>query len=319
MNSEKSRNEDVVEKNIYIFPKHYAFKLIILSCVILLLGFTCHISIIPQMKKEIAFQINQNKNCPLYYDNISFSPFTLSFKINNIHVPNICWGKSRSVLKFREVSVGPGFPGIWPLGLKLNVTFRGQGTFVRTSFLWGMKKILYIKKKSYLSSYMLNAIVGHGNILTGNLFMSGSVELKKNNIDTARLLLQSKHFNLLSKTIQMGALPLTLPALKIAPIAIEGHLAQKNFKITSFRLGDEKKGALFLNFAGNLAFNRKLNRVENVDLQGKIKIAKELLDGPLSILDLLWDIGKKPQRNGIYQIKFSGPFPGALTKPEFIP
>ena len=312
-------SEDTVEESVYVFPKHYTLKLIMLSGVILLLGFACHVSIVPQIKQEIASQINQNKNCPLYYDDISFSPFTLSFKIKNVHVPGTCWGKSRSVLNFREISVGPGFPGIWPLGLKLNATLKGQGTVVRTSFLWGMKKILYIKKNSYLSSSMLNTIIGHGSILTGNLVILGSVELKKKNIKAAHLFLQSKHFNLLSKTIQAGALPFTLPALRIAPIAIEGRLAQKKFKIDSFRLGNEKKGALFFDFKGSLDFNKKLNRIENVALQGKMKIAKKLLEGPLSILNLLWDIGKKPRRNGIYQVKFSGPFPNALTKPEFIP
>ena len=319
MNFKKYTSENNVNEDAYIFPRKYNIKLIILICVFFLLGIVCHVSIISRIKQEIASAINQNRNCPLYYDDIYFSWTRLSFKIKDIHIPAICLGRSKSTLDFQEIAVSLGFPSIWPLGLKVNATLRGKGSFLRTSFLWGIKKVLYIRKNSYLSSDMLNTIIGQGHILSGNISILGNVELKGSNIKKAQVSLQSKHFNLLSKTIQAGTLPFTLPSLKVAPIAIEGKMESKKMEITSFRLGDVKKGTLFVDLQGFLALNKKQNRVENVNLQGDLKIAKELLEGPLSILNLLWNIGKKPQRNGIYKIKFSGPFPTALTKPEFIP
>ena len=310
--------EDSVDKDIYIFPKNYVFKLIVLSCVILLLGFACHVSISPRIIQMVDSEINNNKHCPIYYDNISFSMITLSLKMKDVRISGACWGNSNTVLGLEEVTIRPGFPGIWPLGLKLNATLKGESSFVGAGFLWGVKKILYIRKNSYLSSNLINAIIGQGNILTGNIFMMGNVELKENGIKSARLTLQSKHFSLLSKTIRLGALPFTFPALKIAPVVLRGYLAKKKFEITSFRLGNVEKDSLFVDFKGFLALNKKLDKVENVELEGELKVSNELLEGPLSILNLFWDIRKKPKRNGIYQIKFSGPFPKALTRPKFI-
>ena len=315
---ERIKKESGVGEDIYTFPKSYALKFTILCCTILFLGFACHVSITPRVVQMAASKISQNKICPLYYDKISFSLITLSLRMKNIHISGTCWGNSNDSLDLKRITISPGFPGIWPLGLKLNMNLEGSSSLIRTSFLWGIKKVLYIRKKSHLSSQVINSILGRGNVLAGKLYMMGELELKGNNINAAHLVLQSKHFNLLPKTVRVGALPFTLPALKIAPIMFEGNLAKKRFEITSFRLGHAGKNSLFIDFKGSLSLNRRLNRIKDVELLGDLKIAKELLDGPLSILNLLWDIGRKPQRNGIYQIKFSGSFPKALTSPEFI-
>ena len=259
----------------------------------------------------------RNKGCPIYYNNLDLSWLTLSLKLKDVRISGVCWGNSRSALTLKEISVGPGFPGIWPPGLKLNVSVKGRGSFVKMSFLWGIKKILYVKD-SLLSSDILNTIIGQGNVLMGNVFLVGRVELGKNKVNGARLALQSKQLNLLPKTIRVGSLPFTLPAMKIDPIVIRGNLVSKKLGITSLRIGNPKGSSLFADFKGELFLDKKNGRVEEIDVQGELKIADELLSGPLSILNLLWNIGKKPNKEGVYRIKFSGPMGKALSKPEFL-
>ena len=320
MNSKNNDNKgNVVGEDVYIFSKNLMFKLIVSGCIVLLLGFACQVSLSPRIEQMVASEIDKNKKCPIYYDDVSFSPMTLSLKMKDIRVSASCWGGGGGVLELKEVRVGPGLPGIWPLGLKSNVTLKGEDFLVGLSFLWGFKRVLYVRKNSRLSSNLINTIVGQGDILTGNIFLGGNVELQGSNIKTAQLVLQSKHFNLLSKTIRAGPLPFTLPALRIAPIVLKGGLAGKKIEIDSLRLGDAEEGPLFADFKGTVDLNKRLNRVENVDIQGELKVSDELLEGPLAVLKLLWNIGKRPMRNGVYQIKFSGPFPKALTSPEFVP
>ena len=315
MENKKNR---LVEEDTYSFPGRYRVKIIALSGIILLLGFTCHISVSPRIEQMVAKGINQNRRCPVYYNDLSLSWITMSLKLKKVLVSGRCWGSSKGSLFLDEVRVGPGFPGIWPPGLKLNVNLKAEKSLVRMSFLWGIKKALYIRRNSYVSSDILNTIIGQGNILMGNIFMQGSVGLKGNRVGSAHFALQTKHLGFLPKSIRAGSLPFTLPSLNVAPVMIEGRLAKKKLEIESLRLGNPKGSPLFVDFKGALLFNSKLNRVEDVDLEGDLKIADELLKGPLSVLNLFWNIGGKPKKGDVYRIKFSGPFPKALTKPEFL-
>ena len=316
--NQKRTQEDAIPDDVYTFPRGFLLRLTILSGVMLFFGFACNISLAPRIKKMVATGIGQNRNCPIYYNDLSVSRLTLSVKLKDVRVSGACWGNPQTMLSVKEISVSPGFPGIWPPGLKANVSLRGEGMFVNMSFLLGIKRALYIKENTRLSTSVLNNVLGHGNILTGNLYMEGSVELKKNAVNAAHLNLWSKHFGLLPKTIRAGSLPFTLPALGIAPVKFTGKLANNTFSVNSFRVGDAKKTPLFVDLKGTLSLGKRNNRVENVDLQGKLNIGDELLAGPLSILNLLWNISKKPKKDGAYQIKFSGPFPKAFTNPEFI-
>ena len=72
MNSEKKKNNTIAE-DIYSIPKNYGIRLVISFCAILFLGFACHVSISPKIKEMVAVGINQNKNCPMYYDQLAFS------------------------------------------------------------------------------------------------------------------------------------------------------------------------------------------------------------------------------------------------------
>ena len=318
MKSENKKDHSVGE-DVYVLHGNYGVKLIILSAVVLFLGFACQVSLTPRIEQMVASGLNQNKGCPIYADQISFSWITLSLKLKNIRISGTCWRSPQSNLALDEIRVGLGFPGIWPLGLKLNVNVKGEDSLIRTSFLLGMKKVLYIRKNSRLSSKALNALMGQGNILTGNIFMTGSVELGKNRVEAAQLALQSKHLGFLPKTIRVGSLPFTLPTLNVAPVMVGARLKRKKIEITSLRLGNPKGSALFVDLKGPLALNKRQNRIQDIDIQGDLKVSNELLEGPLSILNLMWNIKKKPNKDGLYKIKLSGPFPSALTKPEFLP
>ena len=307
-----------MDDQVYTFPKNFLLRLAILSGVMLFFGFACNLALAPRIEKMVVAGISQNKACPIYHNDISVSLLTLSLKLKDVYVSGACWGNAKNTIALKEVVISLGFPGIWPPGIKANVSVKGEGAYVRLSFLLGLKRILYIRDDTRLSASILNNILGHGNILTGNLYMEGNLELKGNGIKAARLNLRSKHFGLLPKTIQAGALPFTLPALGIAPVRFEGELAKNTFSVDSFRLGNVKNGPLFVDLKGDVSFNKRKNRVKNVELEGKFKVSDELLSGSLSILNLVWNISKKPNKDGVYQVKFSGPFPNALTKPEFI-
>ena len=318
MTNSTGSHEDKIGNDIYTVPKMLLFRLAILSGVMLFFGFACNLSLAPRIEKMVVAGINQNKTCPIYYNDISISPWTLSLKLKDVHISGSCWGNVEGSLALKEIKVSPGLPGIWPPGAKVNVSLRGEGTFINLSFLMGFKRVVYIRDNTRLSASMLNTVLGHGNILTGNLYMVGSMELKGGGINAARMELRTKHFSLLPKTIQAGSLPFTLPALGIAPVRVAANLAKNKLSVNALRLGDAKRGPLFVDLKGDVSLTKRNDRVQNIDLEGKLKIADELLAGPLSILNLLWNISKKPNKDGVYQVKFSGSPSKALTSPQFI-
>lgn len=318
----KDKNQKLQEKDIkkeFYQISSLSIKIILLASIILfVLGFTINFPLQKIIHDKVSTLISKNPACPMNANELQINWFLPKIAMKSLQIPGRCINLRTGIISIEDISIKPGFPSISPLGAKFNISAKTMGTNIKGSIIVGITQVIKINKIQ-ISGQTINDLLGN-NIFSGNINLSASALMKQNNLQSANFSLSSNNFKILGGKIPLGALPMNIPELDLKFLQLKANLKNNRIAIKNFTIGDEIKSPVYTELKGTLDLHRHSKMLNNVNLKGELKIDEKLLkgDGPLAILNLLWQIEKKPHKQGRYQIRFKGPPQTAFLKPIFV-
>lgn len=285
-------------REVYKQNKKQIFSLLLIPFALFVVTLMINLPVASGLQSLIEKQVLRNPRCPLAYKEMDLSFFLPGVSFEDLTIPGRCFQNPSKSIQFNDASFKMSFPSFWPIGIKTKLEAKYEDTLINIFPRFTISGHSIQISNTTLSSSFLNQLTPSPNLVTGDFDVKGNIELKSNQIDSAHLLINSNNFFIPPQTIS----GIMIPSLPLKKFELAANVVKNKLQIKALRIGNnisniqgEFKGNIQLSKA-NIAFSR-------IDLQGKIKISKEIQEA-LPIIRLLLN-GKK-KKNGFYFLTLSG-------------
>ncbi len=249
-------------------------------------------------KALIEDNLLKSRQCPLIYKKFELDLILPTLKLDELTIPGRCFGNPKAAVHFNKAEFGVTFPSFWPIGIKtkFNASFEDSqiNVFPRLTIAGHSIQIA----NSKLTTKFINQLTPQPNMINGDFDLKGNIEIKGNDIDTAHLLIDSN--NLFIPTQNVSGIQ--IPALPLKKFELAANIVGKQMQIKALRIGSPDS-TLQGEFKGTISLSKANIAYSKIDLQGKIKISKEIQEA-LPLIRLL--LNGKNKKDGFYFITLGG-------------
>ena len=307
MNNNKEK--DLSIKTYKVFSFSGKMKVIAIGFLIFIFSTWMHMPQKKYIDDFIKSQISSIPNCPIQYEDITFSWLLPGLDINNILVAGQCLRRPNQNIKINSINLYFSGLSLSPLGLKFSIQAKdGSSTinaYVRVSFSRNRIEII----RTNINSSLINQFMGFGPILSGTISIEGSLDIRGQKLDQGWINLVSTDISTLQANIQ----GISLPALKIDSLDLKALMDQRSLiTIEKADLGTENADIIG-RFKGSMNLNQNSLRNSSINVEGSFSLGEKIMVA-LPIVKLF--LANKKAQDGFYGLKLSGRLP--RIKPEIL-
>ena len=300
------------KSDTYQLPPKWKKRIIWASVCFFLIGIFPKFSIKESLKATIVEQLQSGVNCPISYRDLDVSLFLPSVSMKQLLVSGQCFNLPAINLKLDDIKISSSLLGLFPPSLKFSISLGGMGSKIDlfSRIGWGWMDVQL--SDGFVTGKFISSLTEYPRLFDGELYINGVVALQANRIENAKLKIDGKKLLMPSQEIKFGFIPFNVPDLNFKNLKLLSEYQQNSLAVKEFSLGGEKE-VVHLEANGSIAVNLKNINRSNLDLQGRFRLQKKILD-ELSAIKLF--LPKNPPQDDYYRLKLSGKL--GRPKPKFL-
>ena len=295
---EENLTEGHNTSEVYKQNKRQIFILLVLPFSLFVLTLMWNLPVTSGAQTLLEEKVLKTRQCSLIYKDLELSLFLPGLSLSELTVPGRCFGNPKSALHFNNADFGITFPSFWPIGVKTKFNANFEDTKINVFPRLTISGHSIQIANSKITTKFINQFTPTPNMINGDFDIKGNVEIIGQNIDSAHLLIDSNNLFIPGQSIS----GIMIPALPLKKFELATNIVKNQAKIKALRIGTpdstlqgEFKGTINLS-KSNIAFSK-------IDLQGKIRISKEIQEA-LPLIRLL--LNGKNKKDGFYFITLGG-------------
>lgn len=297
-----------ISEDIY-GPKYWTkFRLILLSVVLVIMGFLVNFSLEEKINKWLLATLTTNDVCPITFDKIELSYFPPRAIVKKPIIQGICFGQINNKLPLKNFIIGLSIPSFYPPGIKLHLSLLEGKTIINLyPTLSFSTQFLDIEETKIDTKIFAPMFSDNQSSFGGILKIEGILKLDSGVLEDGRIHISSNDFYLPAQAIKGFEIPL----LDIKYLDVNTHFTnKKTMQIDHIKIG-KAGGPIEINLKGNLIIDPSNFLNSELQLSGSLKLSTFILTN-FSFIKLFL-----PAENtsGTYQMKINGPL-GNLGQPE---
>ena len=291
--TETTNNQEVYKQN-----KKQLLILLTIPVALFIMTLMINLPVSSGLKSVVEDNVLRTPQCPLVYKDMELSLFFPGIFLSDLTIPGRCFRRPKQSIHFTKAEFGMSFPSFWPIGIKTKLDASFEDTKINIFPRLTLSGHSIQISNTMISTSFINQFTPQPNMINGDFDIKGNVELKSNQVDSAHLLINSSNFFIPAQNIS----GIMIPSLSFKKFELAANVVKEQVQVKALRIGTpasnlqgEFKGSVSLS-KSNIAFSR-------IDLQGRIRISKEIQEA-IPLIRLL--LNGKQKKDGFYFVTIGG-------------
>jgi len=302
-------DSDNLNTDVYETSKGLIFLLMLMAGGSFFFGFIFNFSLEDKIISLIETNVKYNKKCPTQYKNLKLGYLLPKIRMTEINLSSRCIGTKQN-MSLKKIETSLAFPSFSPLGLSLDTRISDKYSKIDITSVHSLSSNYFKINSNKLNAKTFAPMLNNFK-LAGNFKVDSNIGLKKKNIESLILKVESKNFSIPSQNIQ----GFDIPNLNLGDLLLRARIKKKKkLEIQDLIIGKELS-PIRAKISGNITLD-KYNFVRSkLDLTATVKFSSAFLES-FSMLTLFLDQSKQDEQ-GFYKMKIGGTL-SRPSKPVFL-